>query len=318
MAMRPFGSGTFALSFLLALVVGCGGEDGTDPPDTRPVVVASIFPVGDLTRSMVGELARVEVMLPPGASPATFDVTPRQLRDLHDAGLFVMIGGGLDEWAATVPATSGSDARILRLSDGIPLLAGEPIEHEGHTHEGAGNPHIWLDPILVRDQLLPKLQESLTQLLPQGAEAIAERTAGLADSLSALDAEIREILAPLEKRSFVVTHPAWSYYALRYGLNEVGVIHTHPGHEPSSREMAALLDAALEHEIECLFVEPQIGEVAVRALAVELSLPTCLVDPLGGPVVEGRDGYLSLLRFNTRQLAEGLEGTFQGPAGEGP
>jgi zinc transport system substrate-binding protein len=286
--------------FLLLAQASCGGERGAPSGDTRPVVVASIYPIGDLAALMAGDLVRVEVLLPAGASPATFDVTPRQLRDLQDGNLFLMIGGGLDEWVARLPEGAGHHGTVVRLSDGIPLL-------EGGGHEGSGNPHVWLDPILVRDDLLPRMEEALAGVAPAGAAQIHLRTSQLADSLTELDAEIRAALAPLEHRAFLSTHAAWSYYAARYGLDEVGVIHAHPGQDPSSREMVQLLEEARDHHIDCLFTEPQLGDVAARALATELSLPTCMLDPLGGPGVPERDGYFQLLRFNTRQFVRGLQ-----------
>ncbi|MFC1575861.1 metal ABC transporter substrate-binding protein [Gemmatimonadota bacterium] len=289
-----------ALSLVLALTTGCQVEENPQEDSGRPVVVASIFPLGDLARQMAGDLVRVEVLLPAGADLHTFDVTPRQLRDFVDAGLFLMIGGGLDEWMARIPAASGGTGEIVRLSDGIPLMAGD-------DHDATGNPHIWLDPVLVRDQLLPRIEAALKALAPEGAEVIGLRAHALSDSLTALDAEIRMALDPLENRSFVATHPAWSYFAARYGLDEAGVIHAHPGEEPSSRELAELLETAETRLIDCVFTEPQMGEVAARAIATELSLPTCLLDPLGGPDVEGRDGYFQLLRFNTRQFVQGLQ-----------
>jgi zinc transport system substrate-binding protein len=256
---------------------------------------------------LVGDEARIEVILPPGASPATFDVTPRQLADMRASALFVLVGGGLDEWTTKL---SDEGTPLVRLSEGISLIQEE--EHgvdDGHDHghsHASGNPHIWLDPILVRDDLLPKLDEALQLAFPQGAQGIHERAGALADSLTALDQEIRAALAPLKNRAFISTHAAWSYYARRYDLDEAGVIHASPGHEPSSREVADLLRIAEEKQIGCLFIEPQLGEVAARALATELSLPVSLLDPLGGPDLEGRDSYLALLRFNTRQLVDGL------------
>jgi len=264
------------------------------------VVVASIYPIGDLLRILADDLVRVEVLLPAGASPATFDVTPKQLRDLQDGDLFFMIGGGLDEWVAQLTEGTAGNARVVRLSDGIPLM-------EGGGHEGSGNPHVWLDPILVRDHLLPKMEEALSGISPQVASYVRRQAPLLADSLTALDEEIRAQLAPLTHRSFLSTHAAWSYFAARYGLEEAGVIHSHPGQDPSSRELAHLLEEARDHEIHCLFTEPQLGEVAARALATELSLPTCMLDPLGGPGVPDRDGYFQLLRFDTRQFARGLQ-----------
>lgn len=290
-----------ALVLFLGLAA-CGSPDAGSPPggDERPVVVASIYPVGDLLRLLADDLVRVEVLLPAGASPATFDVTPKQLRDLQDGSLFFMIGGGLDEWMARLTGGAEGAGRVIRLSDGIPLL-------EGGGHEGSGNPHVWLDPILVRDHLLPEMADALAGISPAVAAYVRPQELRLADSLTSLDQEIRAQLAPLTHRSFLSTHAAWSYYAARYGLEEAGVIHAHPGQDPSSRELAHLLTEARDHEIHCLFTEPQLGETAARALATELSLPTCMLDPLGGPGVPERDGYFQLLRFDTRQFARGLQ-----------
>jgi len=285
---------------LLALApLACGVEGGDPAEGHRPVVVASIYPIGDLVGLLAPDIVRVEVLLPAGASPATFDVTPKQLRDLQDGDLFLMIGGGLDEWVSRLTEGSARGTPAIRLSDGIPLLA-------GGGHEGTGNPHIWLDPILVRDQILPKMKQALSEVSPDFASVIDLRADLLADSLTRLDEEIRAALAPLDHRAFFSTHAAWTYFAARYGLQEAGVIHSHPGQDPASRELAHLIEEARDLQVHCLFTEPQLGEVAARALATELSLPTCMLDPLGGPGVEGRDGYFQLLRFNTGQFVRGL------------
>lgn len=288
---------------LLALALtGCGSQRKAPAEEDRTVVVASIYPIGDLVRILASDSVRVEVLLPAGASPATFDVTPKQLRDLQDGRLFFMIGGGLDEWVSRLTEGSARATPLVRLSDGIPLMA-------GGGHEGSGNPHVWLDPILVRDHLLPRMKDALKGVFPE-LSSIVDRQAGLlTDSLTTLDQEIRAALEPLEHRAFLSTHAAWSYFAARYGLEEAGVIHSHPGQDPSSRELAHLIQEARDHEIRCLFTEPQLGEVPARALATELSLPTCMLDPLGGPGVEGREGYFQLLRFNTRQFVRGLQGS---------
>jgi zinc transport system substrate-binding protein len=289
------------LYLFLFFIAGAGCRDQAGrPPSSSPLAVVSIFPVGDLAARLAGDAVAIEVLLPPGASPATFEVTPRQLRTLSTASLFIMVGGGLDEWVARLPATSGGDPTVVRLTEGLSLLHGE--EHE----EASGNPHIWLDPILVRDEVLPRLERALAAIAPDSSAAIASRRTAMADSLSALHDQIRGALEPLERRSFIATHPAWSYFARRYDLREVGVVHSHPGEEPSSREVAGLLELAREAEVHCVFTEPQLGEVAAQALASELSLPTCVLDPLGGPGLEERDGYLELLRFNTEQFVQGL------------
>ena len=320
--MRRIYRGTAAIPLPLAFILlvllplGCGSNGSDSDPRGLPLVVASIYPLGDLVQTVAGDMARVEVVLPAGASPATFDITPRQMVDYQGASLFFMIGGGLDEWISRIPEGAEGSASVVRLSDGMHLLAGEEEEEEGmggeHDHDhGAGNPHIWLDPILVRDEIVPRIEAALLAAFPGNAQGIRDRASLLTASLTALDGDIREVLDPLEQRAFIATHSAWTYFANRYGLEEAGVIHAHPGQDPSSREMARLLEVARSRSLQCLFTEPQLGEVAVRAIASELSLPTCLLDPLGGPGMEGRSHYLDLLMFNASQLAKGLGGPVQ-------
>lgn len=293
----------FPVLAVLALATGCDGPppDGGRGSDV-PRVVASIFPVADLLGSIGGEAVTVDVLLPPGTSPDLFDATPRQMRSLQDASLYVEVGGGLDPWARSL-AREG--LRTLTLTDGLSL-------HRAGAGEESGNPHVWLDPILVRDRLLPPMTRALLELAPDSAEAIRERSAALGDTLTALDGQIRALLDTLRSRSFVATHPAWTYFAERYGLREVGVVHAHPGQEPSSRALAALVDSARAAGVRVVFAEPQLGRNAARTLAEELRVPLRVLDPLGGPGVAGRDGYAALLRYNARMLAGSLGG---GPDG---
>ncbi len=293
------------LALATAWCAACGEPAPRRLPAGPPTVVVSIFPLGNLASFLAGPHVRVEVVLPPGAAPETFEPTPRQIHGFEKAALFVRVGAGLDDWLAGLGPASGAQGAQLVLSEGLPLLPPDP-EHgdAGHPHEG--NPHIWLDPVLVRDRLVPAMADALVSLVPQAEGDIRRRASELHDSLTALDQEIREALAPVVGRGFVATHPSFSYFAHRYGLQEVGVIHSHPGNDPSSRELARLVEEARRHGVPCVFVEPHLGETAARALAVELAIPTCFLDPLGGPGLEGRDSYLALLRFNTRRFLEGL------------
>jgi ABC-type Zn uptake system ZnuABC Zn-binding protein ZnuA len=203
----------------------------------------------------------------------------------------------MDHWAERL--IQPGDA-VVRLTDGLEL-------QQGHAHEGdpgTGNPHVWLDPVLVRDALLPRIEEVLVGAAPDRASEIHERRLALADSLTSLDLEIREALSGVGSGAFVSTHAAWVYFAERYGLVEVGAVYESPGREPSSRHLARLVEEARDGGVRAVFVEPQLGEAGARAVAAELGVEVYLLDPQGGQ--EGREGYLSLMRYNTRQLAAAL------------
>jgi ABC-type Zn uptake system ZnuABC Zn-binding protein ZnuA len=292
---------SLAFLSLTLLVPACAPAERGATETGRPLVVASIFPVGDLARRIAGEDVQVEVLLPARASPSTFEPTARQMALFSGATAYLFVGGGMDRWAERL--VQPGDV-VVRLIEGMTLLQGD--EHEGDP--GTGNPHVWLDPVLVRDELLPRIEAVLNDAAPEHAAGIAERRAALADSLTALDAEIRAALAAAPTHAFVSTHSAWVYYARRYGLDEIGAIYASPGREPSSRHLAQLVDGARAAGVRAVFIEPQLGEAGARTVASELGVGVHLLDPQGGEDQPGRDSYASLLRFNTAAMVEALGG----------
>jgi zinc transport system substrate-binding protein len=194
------------------------------------------------------------------------------------------------------------------------LVLTEGMELEGEAHAdppgdegGTGNPHVWLDPVRVRDEIVPRMSAFLQEIAPADAAAIRVRAGAVADSLTALDARIRGILANVRTRDFIATHDAWTYFAARYGLTSLGSLFERPGHEPSARSLAALVDAARVHEVHAVLAEPQLAETAARALAGEIDAPVVMVDPLGGPGLDGRESYYDLLRYDARAFARALD-----------
>ncbi len=292
---------------LVAVAVGaCAPEHAARGPG---LVVATIFPVADLTAWVGGDAIRVETLLPPRASVHTWEATPAQIRSLGHARAYITVGGGLDGWLEEM----GADApglRTLRLTGGMTLLRAEKGHEHEHAHgaegEATGDPHVWLDPLLVRDEWVPRIRGLLVELFPEEEEAIRERAQTLTDSLTALDAEIRATLAGRTLDGFIATHDAWAYFAERYGLVPLGNLYASPGHEPSARGLAALLEVARASGLPSVLSEPQLSETAAAALAAELGVAVVTVDPLGGPGVEGRESYLDLMRFNARAFAQAL------------
>lgn len=287
----------------LLLVVLCAGaaacgSGGPSGEDAERRVVASIFPVADLVASVAGPGISVSTLLGPGSSPATFDPTPGALRQVERARLVFALGGGLDAWTLDLMEMAPGASSVT-------LLQGVPLHDDGHG-EGTGNPHVWLDPVQARDLLLPRISEALSTAFPDLEEDIRQRTETLADSLTALDGEIRRATSSLPHRAFVASHAAWTYFAQRYDLIQVGVVHEHPGQESSPRDLADLVRRSRDAGVPVVFRESQIPDAGARALADELGVPVVSLDPLGGSGVEGRDSYLALMRYNTGQFARGL------------
>jgi len=275
-------------------------------------VVTTIQPLGLVVRELGGARVVVSVLVPPGASPHTFEPQPSDVQSLVAARLVVEVGGGLDGWVH--PLLAAASARPERLTlldlpglDPLPAIAGAHAEAGPHDAAHRLDPHAWLDPIRVRDVLVPALAVKLAALDPAGrADYEASRDRFVA-RLSALDAEIRTTLAG-HGRAFLAFHGAWRYFAKRYDLEEVGVIEEAPGEEPTPRELGALLQRAREAQLAAILIEPQLSPRIAEMLAHDLDVAVVTVDPNGDPTDPERATYAGLMRWNARAFARALGG----------
>jgi zinc transport system substrate-binding protein len=295
---------TIPFLILTLVLAGCGAPDRPAGERDGLTVVASLHPIAELIREVGGDRVTVRSLLPPGAHPDSYEATPRMAEALSGADLVVRVGAGLDDWLG-----DRGRAPHLVLADGLALRGSHGHDHGDGARDGprdAGNPHVWLDPILVRDEILPRLAEALTELAPEDGAGFTSRAAAFADSLTLLDTEIRERLASARTRAFVAAHPAWIYFAERYDLDEIGSLHPSPGRELGARELARLVTRARERGGAGVLAEPQLGRSGVDALARELAVTVEVADPMGGEGVADREDYLSLMRYNARAFARAL------------
>lgn len=304
------GLGAVLLAFTL-LGGGCGPGAGHPDREKRITVAATIFPLADITQNIGGDLVETVTLLPAGASPHTFEPTPAQMSKVAQADLLVRVGAGLDDWVAGLVAANSRAVRVVAVEaigkEALPYVPEAGGTHEGHdhsTHHETVDPHVWLDPVLVRDRIAPAIAAALCQVAPEHRQRFAQNLARYQQKLTSLDAEIRTQLAGLEGASFVTLHGAWQYFGKRYHLGQLLPVHYSPAREPSARWIAGLITAARQTGAKAVLAEPQLSPKAVAVIAQESRLPILVLDPLGGPGVAGRDSYLALMRYNARTLAK--------------
>lgn len=303
----------FILALLLlmaaaALIPGCRPAPLRGAPGDRVEVVTTIFPLCDMARRLGGERVEVSCLLPPGASPHHYEPTAEQVREASRASLFVYMGGGLDDWAVKTAAAGSDRLRLLNLYEGAVARGWRPpgvLPSGGGGPDGRYNPHLWLDPLTVRDHLCPALTEALVEADPDNESAYRSNLGVYQAELTALDDLIRSALSGLPDSSFISIHAAWHYFAARYGLDEAAVISEFPGQEPPAAWLAELIDLCREHRVRVIAAEPQLSTGVAEMIAHEVGGRVVLLDPLGGPAP--RDSYLNLMRYNTAVLKDALD-----------
>jgi ABC-type Zn uptake system ZnuABC Zn-binding protein ZnuA len=269
---------------LVALLAATGAR-----AQARPQVAATIYPLYDIAREVTAGVADVVLILPPGASPHTFEPTPAGVRRLAACRAVFMIGHGLDDWAARMAAGVGV-RQVLVVDEGIIL------RHAG----SAPDPHYWLA-VANAKIIAGHVAAEIARLAPDQTRRLRRTLTAYLARLDSTDAEIRNTLADLETRKIATFHDAFGYFAAAYDLDVAATFEPYPGKEPGPRWVRDFQRAVRATGLRVVFVEPQLAAAPLRAIARDLGVKLEVLDPLGG--VPGRMSYIDLLRFNARQVA---------------
>jgi ABC-type Zn uptake system ZnuABC Zn-binding protein ZnuA len=263
---------------------------------TRPSVAVTIAPLRDIARRLGNPEIRAVLILPPGASPHTFEPTPRKIQELVGVQVLFCIGHGLDDWAAAMARAAGVP-RIVRVDSGVRLRRA--------PGSVSIDPHYWLS--ADNGKAIARTVESeMEKILPQAAPVFRSRLARYLTELERTDAEIRRLLADLPNRNIATFHDAFEYFADAYDLNIVAVFEPYPGREPGPKFVREFGEKIRQTRVRVIFAEPQLSIDILRPIARDLGVALSVLDPLGG--VPGRETFLELMRFNAGQIARSAAG----------
>lgn len=304
------------VAFLLVALGGsaCGTGDSSD--EARLSVVATTTILGDVAREIGGNDATVEVLTPLGADPHDFTASSSQIATVNRADLVIANGLGLEEGLHDVLEAAQSDG--VRLFEVAPLLDPLPYEgdegHEGESEDeedhGSLDPHVWLDPLRMAEAAR-LIAERLAEIEP-GIDWLARADVYGAE-LVEVDQEIAVMLSSVQasERRLVTNHESMGYFAHRYGFEVIGVVI--PGGstlgDPSSEELAALVDLIREEGVRAIFAETTRPSALADAVAGELGEDIEVVGLFTGSLGEPGSGagtLIGLLKTNAGRIAEAL------------
>lgn len=256
-----------------------------DEVKEKPVVSVSIIPQQFFVKELAGELVDVNVLIPPGASPATYEPTVAQLARLDRSDVYMRIGyiGFEQSWMEKLASTNPR-MKIVDLSQGVDLIL-EPEsltgDHSGHSHEGHAHhgtdPHIWMSAINAHT-IAQNIHRELLLLFPAKKEYLEDRLAQFNGSIDSLHLLISQKLEGLENRKFMIYHPALTYYARDYGLEQVPL--ENEGKSPAPSHLKEITDLARQSHINKILIQSQFDSDNAEILARETGARMIQFDPL--------------------------------------
>lgn len=326
---KAFGGIAIAIAIawsLLAIGVGCDRYVASATSShQKPCLFVSVLPQAYLAERIANDHFPVEVMVGPGQSPHVFEPTTRQMTALGHARLYFTTGIPFEQTLVEKIGPTFKSLRFVDTTAGLTLRPGEDCGHDhaadvahdhaadehdhahhdhddhGHAHDdhhhGAPDPHVWLNPLYAEHQAR-LMMDALIVIDPTNAPAYQRNFAALSADLRAADTRIAAALAPFKGRTFFVFHPAYGYFADRYGLIQTPV--EEAGKEPSARGLVALIERAKSSGVKLIFVQPQFPTKCAEAVA----------EAIGGAVMPMDDlarDYLGNLNDMADKISRALQ-----------
>ncbi|ECQ5882694.1 TPA: zinc ABC transporter substrate-binding protein [Campylobacter coli] len=243
----------------------------------KPIISVSIPPQAFFVEKIAKDSVEINILIPPNSDEHTMEFKPQALKKLEQSKIYFLADLELEKILGEKFKSVLKNVKIVNINEGIHLLEGghdheHEHDHDGHhaeeEHDGHNDPHVWLDPVLVK-KLAQNITQALVQSFPKNKEFYEANLANFLKELDQMDAQIEEELKNIKRNEFIVYHPSWAYLAKRYNLVQIPV--EIDGKEPKSKDLQNLIKLAKEKDIRVIFVQPGFPENSAKVLAKELN-----------------------------------------------
>jgi len=231
----------------------------------NPLTVAvSIPPQAFFVKQIGGNRVKAQVLLPPGANPATYEPKAAALIALSRAVLYFRIHVPFENaWIDKFRAVNRK-IRVVDTTKGLKGLL-------------KGDPHTWLSPSMVRYQA-GIIAHALANTDPAGKPIYEKNLKQFLLKIDALTKRIKNRFLRLKRRTFLVYHPCWGYFARDFGLKQMAI--EHDGKAPGAALLSRLIVLAKREGIHCIFAQPQFDTRSAAIIARQIYGRLVLIDPM--------------------------------------
>ena len=252
----------FAVAFILAACEGTKRE--------KPVVTVTIEPLRYFVEQIAGDKVSVTTLVPKGSSPETYEPTAQQMVNMSQSALFVKVGNlGFERTWMEKLNTLTSHITIVDTSEGI--------EYVSASERGITDEHTWMS---TKNALIiaHNIYLALTKVDSSSSVYYKERYDSLVASINKLNSIITQQLKSIDNRSFIIYHPALTYFAKDYSLTQLAL--EEDGREPSAASLAKLITNAKKLGTKLMFVQKEFDNRNREIITIETGVKTVDINPL--------------------------------------
>lgn len=263
-----------AASLIIVLLAACSKQ-----PVQEDRIMVTIEPQRYFAEQLVDSLFSIVTLVPSGNNPESYDPTPRQMTQLAKSKAYFCIGhiGFENTWLHRLKSNN-PNLLFFDNSQGIDLITGHPHEEPTHSQSNAHiDPHTWSSPHEARI-IAQNMCDALIAIDPEHSETYRTNLERLMATIDETDRTIRAHLENSPQRSFIIYHPALSYFARTYGLTQHAI--ETEGKEPSPEQIKQLVDCAKKESIRTVFIQQEFDRKNAAIIARETNCRLEVINPL--------------------------------------
>ncbi|MEM4443606.1 MAG: zinc ABC transporter substrate-binding protein, partial [Candidatus Nitrosocaldus sp.] len=204
--------------------------------EERLRIMTTFYPLYEFAKAVVGDRADVDLFIPSGLEPHDWEPSARDLERLRDYHILIYNSATFEPYIDKVKGL-GYDLMMVEAAHGIMLEQ---------------DPHVWLDPILAKEQVKIIL-DAVTSMDEGNSKYYADNAKAYTARLDELHAKFEEGLGDCERREFITLHAAYHYLASRYGLEQITIAGIEPEHDIPAGKIREIVDLAREHGINVVY-----------------------------------------------------------------
>lgn len=307
-----------SLIILIILVIGAvalyNSNNEVKKDDEKIDVIATVYPVYDFAKEIIGDRANVSMLLSPGVEIHDYEPTPQDIIKINDCDLFLYLGEELEPWAETVISGIDNKENLKDVSNKIELIETEEHEeHEGrekHDEHEKYDTHIWLDPTKAM-KIVTNISNYLCNLDPKNKEYYRERTNEYIKKLTELDSEFEKVIAKGKRKEIAFGGPfSYAYFIKRYDLSYVTAYDScGEGSEPSVYKILEVIEKMKNDNLPVVFYKELSSGNIVKTISSETGAEALEFNSLHSITEEqlkNGESYLDIMNRNLKNLDRAL------------
>ena len=230
------------------------------------IITVSIEPLRYFTQQIVGDSYEVVTMVPKGSSPETYEPTARQMTKLSESILYIKVGNlGFERtWMPRLEANA-PHTTIVDASQGI-----------GNNEDD--DPHTWMSTnnalVIARN-----IYHAVKHINAKDSTIYKRRLDSLCNVIKATDEYAMSLTSQAHCKAFVIYHPALTYFASDYGLEQIAV--EEHGREPTAADLQRIISTARSKGVKTMFIQKEFANRNVDVIANAIGATKVEINPLG-------------------------------------